>query len=118
MEAKAKSSLRISNRTTTFLGKKMKGFKVPRAKKFLEDLAGRKIDINGKHYTKTAEELLNLINSAEKNAVFAGLNPDKMFVNINTGTGFSFYRPKSRFRFRRRQAKVTNVIITLKEMNA
>ena len=54
----------------------------------LEGLAGERRDINGKHYTKTAREILDLLKSAQSNAEFKGLEEEKLHIYASSHKGF------------------------------
>ena len=83
MEAIAKGkNLRISLKNSILLCKKIKGLKLSKAKKFLEDLINQKISIQGKYYTKTAKEILKILKEAEANAKYKNLDIEKLFIKI------------------------------------
>lgn len=63
-------NVRISIKNAKPVCKSVRGLKLERAKKFLEDVLKEKKNINGKFYSKTTREVLNIILSAEKNAEF------------------------------------------------
>ena len=79
--AKAHSlNLRISVKNAKVVCKSVRGMYLKKAKKFLEDVLKEKRSINGKYYSKTTKEVLNIIKSAEKNAEFKNLDTDNMYI--------------------------------------
>jgi ribosomal protein L22 len=107
-------NLRISTKSSVTLCRTITGMKYEKGKKFLEDLINRKKSLNGKYYTKTAAEILNILESARNNAEVKDLDVDKLFIHASAHSGFKFYTPR-RFKLRRRKAKNTNIQIVLEE---
>ena len=59
MKAVAKGkNLQISLKDSILISRKIKGMKLDKARKFLEDLVNKKVSIEGKYYTKTANTCL------------------------------------------------------------
>ncbi|MGC8812755.1 MAG: uL22 family ribosomal protein [Candidatus Aenigmatarchaeota archaeon] len=107
---------RVSLKHSVAVCKEIKNKKIEKAKKFLEMLAEKKIDLNGKYYTNAARKILEILKTAEANAKVKNLNPERLFVKIaKADKGRVFTRPKSRWRFRGRKAKVTRIEIKLEE---
>ena len=107
---------RISLKHSIVLCRKLKGLKLEKAKKLLEDLIKKKVSIDGKYYLNASKTLLKLLNSAEANAKQKNLNLEKLFIkSAKADKGRKFVRPKSRFKFRGRKAKMTNLEIILEE---
>ena len=110
------TNARISLKHSLVLCKKLKGKRLDKAKKFLEDLIAQKVNINGKYYTKTAKNLLDLLKTSEANATQKGLNPEKLFIKqIKADKGLRFYRPRTRWHLRRERIKAVNLKVELEE---
>ena len=73
-------NLRISVKNAKVVCKSVRGMYLKKAKKFLEDVLKEKRSINGKYYSKTTKEVLNIIKSAEKNDEFKNLDTDNMYI--------------------------------------
>ncbi len=107
---------RISFKSSLIICQELKGKKVEKAKKLLENLINKKISLRKRYYTNTAKKILELLDNVESNARFKGLNPEKLFIkNIKVDKGSKFIRPKSRWRFRGRKAKATNIKVVIEE---
>ncbi len=104
--------LRISPKDSKILCSEISGRPLPKAKAFLERLLSQTQSLDGKYYTKTAGEILELLKSAENNVEFKGLEAERMIVNASAHQGFRFMRPR-RFKMRRQQRKVANVQLVL-----
>ncbi|MCK4714484.1 MAG: hypothetical protein KAT35_02840 [Candidatus Aenigmarchaeota archaeon] len=104
--------LRISAKDSKILCSKISGKSLPKAKAFLERLLEQKQSLDGKYYTKTSGEILDLLKSAENNIEFKGLEAERMIVSASAHQGFRFMRPR-RFKMRRQQRKVANVQLVL-----
>jgi len=85
-----------------------------KAKKFLEEVINEKQEINRRYYTKTTATLLGLIESAEKNAEFKGLDTERLFVKASSHKSFTFMRPR-RMKMRGQQRKISNLQIVLEQ---
>jgi len=107
-------ALRISKKDSVTICKEITGKNLEKGKDFLDGLTSQKRDINGKYYTNSAKELLNLLKSAESNAEFKGLDTEKLFIHASAHKGFTFWRPR-RFKLRRRKRKMANVQIVLEQ---
>jgi ribosomal protein L22 len=92
-------NLPISTKNSTIVCKKINKMDLEKAKKFLEDLIKEKRNINGKHFTKTSEHILEILLSAENNIEYKGL--DKKNFKIKT---ISAERGPTRMRRRRKRA--------------
>ena len=53
--------LPLSTKKSAIVCRKLNKMKLDKAKKFLQDLIDKKADIDKKHYTKTAKEILNIL---------------------------------------------------------
>ncbi|MEM5773226.1 MAG: uL22 family ribosomal protein [Candidatus Aenigmatarchaeota archaeon] len=115
--ARAKiSNARISLKHALVLCKELKGKKLEKARKFLENLISEKVSINGKYYTKAAGIFLELLKSAEANAAQKGLATEKLFIkNIKADKGLRFYRPRSLWHLRRQRIKAVNLTVEVGE---
>ena len=93
-------NLRISVKNAKVVCKSVRGMYLKKAKKFLEDVLKEKRSINGKYYSKTTKEVLNIIKSAEKNAEFKNLDTDNMYIlHIAALDGTHMYRRRRKYRF-------------------
>ena len=62
------SGLDISTKNATIVCKAINNMVLPKAKKYLEDVLAEVATINGRYYTKTTQNILDLLKSAEKKA--------------------------------------------------
>ncbi|UCD02705.1 MAG: hypothetical protein JSV63_02865 [Candidatus Aenigmatarchaeota archaeon] len=106
--------LRISGKDSKILCSEISGKQLAKAKALLERLVSKQQNIEGKYYTKASGEILELLKSAENNAEFKGLDPERLIVSASVHQGFRFMRPR-RFKRRREQRKVTNVQVILQQ---
>ncbi|MBI3190556.1 hypothetical protein HYZ41_02535 [archaeon] len=81
------SDLRISRKQAVKICSVIRNKPLVRARRLLVDLKEQKRTLEGKYYTKTVAEILNLLNSCEKNAEFLGLDMEKLFVNASAHKG-------------------------------
>lgn len=107
-------NLRISTKNSVIVCRAINGLRYSKGKKLLEDLINKKRNLNGKYYTKTATEILNILESAKNNAEAKGLDINKLVIHASAHKGFRFYTPR-RFKLRRRSTKNTNIQIILEE---
>ncbi len=112
--AKAYSSMRISTKSAAKLCRVISRKPLSRAKRLLTGLAEEKRELGTKHYTKTAKELLGLLNSCEKNAEFLGLDASRLFVHASAHTGTIMRRRRRKAAFGSK-LKSTNVEMMLIE---
>jgi ribosomal protein L22 len=75
------TGLRISQKAASVVCRTINYKPLNRAKRLLEDLKTERRSLGGKYYTKAVAEILNLVNSCEKNAEHSGLDMDKLFVH-------------------------------------
>ncbi len=108
------SSLDISPKKAGVLCKAINRRPLKKAKQLIEGLVTEKRSIEGKYYTNPAKEMLRLLESAEKNAEFMGLDTEKLTVFASAHKGLVYFRPR-RFRLRRQRKKLCNVQIVLAE---
>ena len=107
-------ALRISPRNSVDVCREINGLPLAKGKRLLENLLLEKVSIGRKYYTNTAEEILNLLKSAEANAEFKGLDAERLFISAVVGKGFTFMRPR-RMKLRGMKRKVANLQIVLEE---
>ncbi len=104
--------LRISQKSSVTVCRKVTGMRSDKAKQLLQNLVSQKQSLDGRFYTNTSKEILELISSAEKNADSKGLDTEKLYVHASAHKGFSFFRPRG-WKRRREQRKVTNLQVVL-----
>lgn len=73
-------NLRISVKNAKPVCKAVRGLELKRAKKFLSEVLKEKKSINGKYYSKATKEVLNIIETAEKNTEFKNLDLDRIYI--------------------------------------
>jgi len=106
----------VSFRHSRIICGEIKGKKVDKAKKILEDISNGKRDLDGKYYTKTVNKILDIIKSAEANAKQKNLAVDRLFIkNATADKGEAMYRPKTRWNLRGRRQKSSNIKIVVEE---
>ncbi len=107
-------NLRISAKRAAFLCRVIKKKPLTRVKRLLEDLAEERRDLDGKYYTKTAKEMLMLLNSCEKNADALGLDTGHLIVHASAHQGTNLRRRRRKQNFGSKM-KSANVEIMLLE---
>ncbi len=107
-------SLRISRKSSVILCSRITGKGLLKGRRLLSDLVAQKRSLNGKYYTNTAKEILDLLSSAQANAEAKGLDPEKLSIHASAHDGFSFWRNR-RFKVRRQKRKVCNLQVVLME---
>lgn len=105
-------SLRISRKSSQLLCSRITGMPLAKGRKLLRDLVDQRRSLDGKHYTKTAMEMLDMLGSAQANAEAKGLDPDKLSIHASAHRGFTFWRNR-RFKMGRQRRKVCNLQIVL-----
>ncbi len=117
MEARAiLKNARVSLKNAKVVCKVLRGMKVLRAEKFLKNLIDKKVDIDGKYYTKTAKTILSVLNSAKANAKRKGMEESKLFIKqIKADKGEKFLLGKTRAKFAGRVGKSSHLTIVLGE---
>jgi len=105
-------ALRISRKNSTIVCRAINRRSLENGKKFLQDLINKKRSIDGKYYTKTATEILKIVESAEKNAEFKGLDTSKLIIHASAHKGFTFIRPRNLKRSGEKR-KISNIQIVL-----
>ncbi len=108
-------SLRISPKHALVICRALSGQQLAKGKSLLEAVISGRKTIDGKHYfTNASEAILELLNSAEKNAEFKGLDLNRLIIHACVQKGFTFWRPR-RFKLRRQQRRIAHVQITLEQ---
>jgi large subunit ribosomal protein L22 len=108
------SNIDISTKDAIVLCRQINRKPLAKGRDLLGRLIEQKSSLEGKYYTKAATEMLSLLNSAEKNAEFKGLDAEKLIIFASAHKGLIYFRPR-RFRLRRQRKKMTNVQIVLVE---
>ncbi len=107
-------ALRISTKDSVILCREINRKNLQKGRRMLEDLLQKKRDIKGKYYTNSAKEILSILNSAEANAEFKGLDTGRMIIHASAHQGFGFMRPR-RLKLRGTKRKMTNIQIVLSQ---
>ncbi len=107
-------NLRISTKNATILCRAIRKKPLTRARRLLEDLAAERRVLGKKHYTKTAEEMLQLLQSCEKNADSLNLDKGRLIVHASAHMGTIMRRRRRKAAFGSRM-KSTNLEIMLIE---
>jgi ribosomal protein L22 len=108
-------NVRISQKKASIVCRAIRYKPLRRAKRLLVDLDEGRRTLGGKYYTKAVAEILNLVNSCEKNAAFAGLDMDKLFVHACAHKGTNIQRRRRKGAFGN-TLKNANVEVMLIEM--
>ena len=96
------------------VARKINRMKLPAAKRFLEDMLKERKSIRVKFYTKTVEQILKLLKSAENNALNKGLELEKLKINISVHKGPIRHRTRRKRAFGTR-LKMTNMQVILQQ---
>lgn len=91
--------LRVSQKASSIVCRAIKNKPLDRARRLLEDLKDERRSLDGKYYTKAVKEILNLVNSCEKNAEHAGLDTGKLFVHASASKGGAIHRRRRKGAF-------------------
>ncbi|MCK5698650.1 MAG: 50S ribosomal protein L22 [Candidatus Aenigmarchaeota archaeon] len=122
---------RISKKNTTEIGRFIKGMKVESAKTYLEQVLKKKKAIPytkyntnlghkkgmgpGRYPLLATQKMLELLNSAQKNAEYIGLDTKILIItNVWAAKGSSYQRPR-RTRFSGQEIKSTNISLIVEE---
>lgn len=108
------TDLRISRKKAVKVCSAIRNKPLVRAKRLLVDLKEQRRTLDGKYYKKTVAEILNLLNSCEKNAEFLGLDNEKLFVNASAHKGTLLRRRRRKSGYGSRM-KSSNVEVMLVE---
>src|SRR3989338_1302901 len=104
----------ISFKNAQIICRAIRRKKLSQAKRLLGDIIEKKRSLSGKYYTKTAKEIMKLIESCEKNAEFKGLKNEMLFVYASAHRGRVFRRNRRRSKFGSR-LKMTKMEVLLVE---
>lgn len=105
-------NLNISTKKSIKVCKKLNKMKLRKAENFLKDMMKRKRNLNGKHYTKTCKQILEVLNNAKNNAKYKGINEEKLRIKTISAEKGSTRRRLRRSGFGNRM-KNTNIKIVL-----
>ena len=108
------NDMRISTKASVKICRVIKKKPLARAKRLLNDLLSEKRSLEGKYYTTTVREILQLLDSCEKNAEFLGLENEKLFVHASASKGTNMRRRRRKAKFGSKM-KSTNIEIFLIE---
>jgi ribosomal protein L22 len=107
-------NMRISTKDAIRICRVIRKKPLARVKRLMNDMIARKRSLGGKYYTKTVRQISDLLASCEKNALFIGLDNEKLFVHASANTGTILRRRRRKAAFGSR-LKNTNVEIMLIE---
>ncbi len=129
--------LRISHKHSVEICRLLKGKDIEDAKKYLEKVINLEAAVPFRRYKrcvghrkgkgfgpgrfpqKAAKAILSVLEAAESNAEYKGLDPENMLVlhiSANRGRVFEGWKPRARGRSTPWNAETTNVEVILKEM--
>ena len=110
----ASSTISVSTKSAIEICRALNRKKFMSAKKTLENIINEKESLNGKYHTKTAEQIMEVLNSAEANAKAKNfdLNAAELFLSANKGITIHRARRKRDFGSR---LKMTNIQVVLRE---
>ena len=115
--ASASTTLRISQINAAKVCKFLNRKKFVESKKILSDVLNQKMKLNGKYYTRTTKELLDLLKQLEFNAMKKELDVDKMFLFISAHRGPTMHRARRRWRKMGSRLKSCHVQAILSDKN-
>lgn len=107
-------ALRISNKSSVRVCREINGMNLAKGKRLLGDLIKKRRSMEGKYYTNASREILNIINSAEANAEFKGLDSERLVIHASSHQGFTFMRPR-KLKMRGTRRKITNIQVVLEQ---
>lgn len=105
-------NLRISRKAAVKICRVIRNKPLKRSKRLLENLVSGKQSLGGKYYTKSSREILELVESCEKNA--SDLDNEKLFVHASAHEGSVIRRRRRKAGYGSRM-KSTNIEIILIE---
>lgn len=108
------SNLRVSAKSAAIICAAIRDKPLTRAKRLLVDLKSGRRNLKGKYYSGTVEGLLQLLESAEKNAENLGLESERLFVHASAHKGMALRRRRRKSGFGSK-LKTANVEIMLIE---
>lgn len=110
------TNAKVSLKHSLVICKEIRGKRVEKARKLLEDLVNKKRSVQGKYYTKTSKKFLDILKAAVANAKQKNLTVEKLFIkNATANKGEATIRPRTRWHLRGTRKKSTNIEITLEE---
>ena len=108
------SNVRVSRKSATIICDVIKKKPLIRGKRLLIDLQAKRRSLRGKYYSKTVDEILQLLESCEKNADNLNLDKGKLFIHASAHKGTIMKRRRRRSKFGS-QLKTANIEIMLIE---
>jgi ribosomal protein L22 len=96
--ASASSTLNISHKNAAEVCKALNRKKLGEAKKLLSDVVNQKSMIKSRYFSKTSEEILEVLKQLEFNARKKELDADNMFLFISAHRGPTMHRARRRWR--------------------
>ncbi|MCX8179494.1 MAG: hypothetical protein N3E38_02015 [Candidatus Aenigmarchaeota archaeon] len=111
-----KRNARISKKDANTVFKKLRGKKLDKAMRFVEELLAKKRNIHGRYYSKACKTILELFKDVKSNAEVKGLDTQRLFIKrLVANKSFTFNLPKSRVTHRGRRAKMCHLEIEVEE---
>lgn len=113
----ASTTMRASTKAAEKICHKLNRKNFVVAKKFCGALVDGTKSMDGKFHTKTAEEILNLLSSIEKNAANRKMNADEktLFISAHQGPKYMRSRRKRMFGYRMKVTHVSAVLRSAKQ---
>jgi len=107
------NNIRISKKSARIVCNAIKRKPLVRGKRLLVDLQAKRRSLGGKYYSKAVDEILQLLESCEKNADNLNLEKGKLFIHASAhmGTIMRRRRRKSAFGSRLKTAHVEIMLI-------
>jgi len=107
---------RVSVKNAKVVLDRIRGRKLAKSIKILDDVVLGKRSFGKRYYTKTSKSVLELLKSAEANAKANGLDEEKLFiVSAKANKGRTFIRPRSKNSRSGEQAKMSHIEIVIGE---
>ena len=108
------NNVRVSRKSATIICDVIKKKPLIRGKRLLVDLKNKSRSLRGKYYSKTVDEILQLLESCEKNADNLNLDKGKLFIHASAHKGTIMRRRRRKAKFGS-QLKTANIEIMLIE---
>ena len=108
------NNVRVSRKSATIICNVIKKKPLIRGKRLLIDLQAKRRSLRGKYYSKTVDEILQLLESCEKNADNLNLDKGKLFIHASAHKGTIMRRRRRKAAFGT-QLKTANIEIMLIE---
>ena len=108
------NNVRVSRKSATIICNVIKKKPLIRGKRLLIDLQAKRKNFRGKYYSKTVDEILQLLESCEKNADNLNLDKGKLFIHASAHKGTIMRRRRRKSAFGT-QLKTANIEIMLIE---